>query len=120
MTRSSCHVTRVDLTPLSDGSSETPDKIMLPNREPFRYGGWCSFFAYIAHFSQKSKLYGRSKANFCHAMVVKFQSLVNILGVGRQNFDAKRAHSDRAASVVGTRIGWMDAARNPSATSKLV
>src|SRR5438445_152135 len=77
MTRFSCHDTRVDLTPLSDGSSETPKKIYAPNGELFTYGGWCSFFPYIAHFSQKSKLYGLAKANFCHAMAVKFQSLVN-------------------------------------------
>jgi hypothetical protein len=59
MTRFSCHGTRVDLTPLSDGSSETPEKIMLPTREPLGFGGWCSFSSHIAHFSQKSKLYGR-------------------------------------------------------------
>src|SRR5258708_9895181 len=60
---------------------------MLPNEGAVRYGGWCSFFAYIAHFSQKSKLYGRSKANFWHALVVKFQSLVNILKGGRPKFE---------------------------------
>jgi hypothetical protein len=85
MTRSSCHGTRVDLTPLSDGSSETPKKIMLPTREPFRYGGWCSFFPYIAHFSQKSKLYGWANANFCHAKAFKLSSLVNDRRVGSQD-----------------------------------
>src|SRR5258708_20966771 len=70
---------------------------MLPKGGAVRYGGWCSFSAYIAHFSQKSKLYGRAKANFWHATLVKFQSLVNNPGDRGQNFE--RALSTQSAGT---------------------
>jgi hypothetical protein len=39
--------------------------------------GRCTFSYYIAHFPQKSKLYGGAKTNFSYAKVCKSQSLVN-------------------------------------------
>jgi hypothetical protein len=54
----------VDLTSLVDGSSEATRKIMLPLGGAGSGAVFCSFFNYIAHFSQKSKPYGAAKGQF--------------------------------------------------------
>jgi hypothetical protein len=64
MTRFSCHDTRVDLTPLSDGSSETPKKIMAPNGELFQIWGLVLIFLLYSTFLAKIKALRHGKSEF--------------------------------------------------------
>src|SRR5215813_15000275 len=104
MTRSSCHDTqRNNSRPyLTICLGKTP-KRRLPRGELPDLQGFRHFFIYIAHFPQKSKLYGEIKWYFRHAKSLNLGQVVNatatILGWPQPG----QKTSDK--SVPGARIG---------------
>jgi hypothetical protein len=60
--------------------------------------GRCSFSDYIAHFSQKSKLYGGAKTNFSYARAPESQLwLMNTAAIFRERVAGHRKFEKSAA-----------------------
>jgi hypothetical protein len=78
MTRSSCHDTQRNLlTPLPDDFAWNDPKKKAPGRERPDSRGFRHFFVYIAHFPQKSKLYGEINWYIRHSPALILGQVVN-------------------------------------------
>src|SRR5215510_6310943 len=104
MTRSSCHDTqRKLLTPLPDDFAWNTPKRRLPGRERPDSRGFRHFFVYIAHFPQKSKLYGEINWYIRHSDALILGQVVNRQDLANGVRRTRPKRSDK--SVAGSRIG---------------
>src|SRR5215467_13099872 len=115
MTRSSCHDTQRNiLTPLPDDFHGKTPKRRLPRGELPDLRGFRHFFVYIAHFPQKSKLYGEIKWYFRHAKSLNLGQVVNTAETtGRRVAGSAQKRRDKSVSGAGIRGEIFFLARHP-------